>query len=51
MWRKGWKLNFDWLLKPANFVKVIEGNYRNSTVRNKVAGFIDALQAAKRGLQ
>lgn len=24
---KGWKAGFDWLLKPANMVKVLEGNY------------------------
>ena len=28
--RKGdWKASFDWILNPANMVKVIEGNYRN----------------------
>lgn len=24
---RGWKASFDWLFKPTNFVKVIEGNY------------------------
>lgn len=24
---RGWKANFDWLLKPANFTKLMEGNY------------------------
>ena len=24
---KGWKITFDWFLKPANFEKVLEGNY------------------------
>ena len=23
----GWKVTFDWLLAPANFLKIIEGNY------------------------
>ena len=27
---RGWKANFDWLFKPANFVKVLEGNYLNT---------------------
>lgn len=29
----GWKAGFDWLLKPENYTKVLEGNYdnRNST--------------------
>jgi hypothetical protein len=27
-----WKANIDWLLKPTNFVKVIEGNYDNVQV-------------------
>ena len=26
---KGWTANYDWLIKPENFVKVIEGNYNN----------------------
>lgn len=26
---KGWTANYDWLIKPENFVKVIEGNYKN----------------------
>jgi len=24
---RGWKASFDWLFKPTNFIKVIEGNY------------------------
>lgn len=26
---RGWKANFDWLVKPGNMVKVLEGNYVN----------------------
>jgi hypothetical protein len=26
---KKWKASFDWLMKPTNFAKVVEGNYRN----------------------
>lgn len=28
---KDWKANFDWLMKEANMVKVLEGNYADST--------------------
>lgn len=27
--KKGWKADFDWLLNPNNFIKVLEGNYQN----------------------
>jgi len=27
--KTNWKASFDWLIKPANFVKVIDGNYLN----------------------
>lgn len=26
---RGWMITFDWLLRPNNFIKVIEGNYDN----------------------
>lgn len=25
----GWQITFDWFIKPNNFVKVLEGNYKN----------------------
>ena len=25
--KKGWTVTFDWLVKPNNFIKVLEGNY------------------------
>lgn len=28
---RGWTANFDWLMKPANMAKVLEGNYNNKT--------------------
>ena len=28
-----WRCGFDWILKPSNLVKIIEGNYQNKTVR------------------
>lgn len=27
----GWKASFDWILKPANLTKIIEGNYDNTS--------------------
>ncbi len=32
---KGWKASFDWIFKPANFTKIIEGNYDNKELGNK----------------
>lgn len=31
-----WKMTFDWLIKPNNFIKVLEGNYDNRT--SNIAG-------------
>lgn len=38
----GWRCDFDWILKPANWQKILEGNYddKNSTKK-------DALEATK----
>ena len=30
---RGWKATFDWLIRPKNFIKVVEGNYSNSNIR------------------
>lgn len=27
---KGWKADFDWIIKKANFLKILEGTYKNS---------------------
>lgn len=32
---RGWKATFDWLMKPGNFIKVLEGNYSNQNIRPK----------------
>ena len=32
---RDWSANFDWLIKDANFAKVLEGNYNNNTPNNK----------------
>lgn len=29
---KGWTITFDWLIKPNNFIKVLEGNYDNKQI-------------------
>lgn len=31
---RGWLATFDWLMRPTNFVKVLEGNYDNNAVQN-----------------
>lgn len=28
---KGWTITFDWFIKPNNFIKVLEGNYKKNT--------------------
>jgi hypothetical protein len=28
---RGWKASFDWIMKPENLVKILEGNYDNKT--------------------
>lgn len=38
----GWKADFDWLIRPNNFPKVLEGNYDNK--RNAKTGQINALK-------
>lgn len=32
---KGWTITFDWLVKPNNFLKVLEGNYEDKKVVNQ----------------
>lgn len=32
--KNGWIITFDWLIKPNNFIKVLEGNYNNEKVVN-----------------
>lgn len=28
---RNWSADFDWIMKPTNFTKILEGNYRNKT--------------------
>ena len=32
---RSWQANFDWLIKDANFAKVLDGNYNNKTECSK----------------
>jgi len=32
---RGWVANFDWLIRPTNYPKVLEGNYDNATAGKK----------------
>lgn len=32
---KGWTITFDWLVKPNNFLKVLEGNYEDKKIVNQ----------------
>jgi hypothetical protein len=32
---RGWTANFDWLIKPTNYEKVLSGNYKNSENGNR----------------
>ena len=31
---KDWQANFDWMMKDANFAKILDGNYDNKPVKN-----------------
>ena len=31
---RGWTANFDWILKPANMVKIEEGSYQSQRVKS-----------------
>ena len=41
---KNWIINFDWFIRPNNFIKVLEGNYTNRIVK----GQQEALQPLER---
>ena len=40
---RGWKITFDWLVNEGNFIKVLEGNYKNA--EPKVNDFMAELDA------
>ena len=35
---KGWKANFDWILKASNLTKILEGNYTNTETSINLKG-------------
>lgn len=35
---KGWKADFEWIIRPTNFVKIMEGKYSNTT-KQRVDGY------------
>lgn len=35
---RNWKVTFDWLLKPENFLKILEGKYADKTKKPKHTG-------------
>jgi hypothetical protein len=45
---RGWKASFDWILKPANLTKVMEGNYvrAKTNPRDTLPTRFDAIRAA-----
>lgn len=47
--KKDWKANFDWIMKKENFIKILEGNYKNinkqSNERTNEQIFTDALNS------
>jgi len=44
-----WKATFDWILIPSNFIKILEGNYKNlnngTTEKSNSEIFSDAMQS------
>jgi hypothetical protein len=43
-----WKITIDWILKPANIVKVLEGNYKNKEfTKNEVNNYSKTLEQLK----
>lgn len=47
---RGWTADFDWLLKPKNFVKVLEGNYKNKSLAKQEPTAQDFLDGVARGI-
>ncbi|PQL89814.1 DUF6291 domain-containing protein [Apibacter sp. wkB309] len=35
--KQSWTADFDWIMSPANFIKILEGNYKNKGLRNETA--------------
>ncbi len=48
MGNNGWKASFDWVLKPANLTKILEGNYKNGKSTNNGGGKAASVATAVR---
>lgn len=44
---RNWQANFDWLIKDANFVKVLEGNYADRGRKEIVPGWMPSIGDAE----
>ena len=33
--KQSWTADFDWIMSPANFIKILEGNYKNKDLRHE----------------
>jgi len=42
----GWKANFDWIMKPNNFIKVLEGQYKDKEAHDKQNAKFEAQKEA-----
>ncbi|MCZ7405384.1 MAG: hypothetical protein O8C67_10715 [Candidatus Methanoperedens sp.] len=42
---RGWKASFDWVMKPTNLTKIVEGNYDQVSNPNKPKTGMDAVRA------
>jgi uncharacterized protein YdaU (DUF1376 family) len=38
---RGWVANFDWIMKPTNFIKILEGNYQNKSSPKPPQPYVD----------
>jgi uncharacterized protein YdaU (DUF1376 family) len=41
---KAWKADFEWILRPTNFVKIMEGKYKNKVIINEKKEEFDNLK-------
>ena len=41
---KGWTITFDWFVKPSNFPKVLEGNYRGKINNTTGNTYVDSIK-------
>jgi len=47
-----WQATFDWIIKPANFIKILEGNYDNKELQTEIKSNVyDRIDDATNGLK